>query len=315
MLSLGVDLGGTKIACGIINETGQLIQKKSIETLSGRGHEAVFKDIAELCQNLIKENGYTIQDFSSIGIGLPGVVNPEKKELIFAANLNFRDLNIESEIKKHIDLPIFIENDANCAAFGEYFAGASKNFENSVTITLGTGVGCGIIINKKIYSGGFFGAGEIGHHVIIVGGEQCNCGRKGCFETYASATALIRETKEAAKKCKESLIWHICGGDIEKITAKTCFDAKDMGDETASKVIDNYLFYLTEGLLNITHILQPEIIVLGGGIAAQGEKILTPIRKMMTKHIYSGILETKIVSAELGNDAGIVGAAMLYAQQ
>ena len=222
-------------------------------------------------------------------------------------------MNVRELIRKSIPLPVYLENDANCAAIAESVAGAAKGEDHAVIITIGTGIGGGIIIDKKLYTGFNGGGGELGHIVIQLNGEPCTCGRKGCWEAYASATALIRQTKDAALKNPNSKINEIVGGDLSRIDAKTAFDAAKMGDCTGLEVVNNYIVYLAEGLANIVNIFQPGVIAIGGGVSKEGEYLLRPLREKVRELTYSGygLEEGKIVAAQMGNDAGIVGAAFI----
>lgn len=304
MYYIGIDLGGTNIATGLVNKTGEIILKKSIPTRPKRKPELIIKDMATNCIEILNESNISLPQVKSIGIGIPG--RCQNKTILHACNIESLDnFNIENELKKYFNLPIYLENDANCAAFAEYLFGASKDYKNSIMVTLGTGIGGGIIIDGKIYKGFQAGAGEIGHHVIISNGEKCNCGRNGCWEAYASATALINQASIAAKKNPNSKL-------NTELNAQKIFEIADANDKTAQDVISNYIFYLAEGLTNLINILHPEIIVIGGGISVQGEKLLTPVRKQIQKNVYMKNLDTKIVQAKLGNDAGIVGAAILF---
>ena len=216
MYSIGIDLGGTNIAVGLINKDGGIVHKDSVPTLRERPYEAILKDMGMLVLEVVKDAGVKIEQISGIGVGSPGTPNCRDGILVYNNNLNFRNVPIRSEIQKYINLPVFLDNDANCAALAESVAGAAKDAETSVTITLGTGIGGGIIIGGKIYSGFNFAGGELGHTVIVVDGEQCTCGRKGCWEAYASATALIRQTKKAAGDNPESHINKLVeGGSIQ----------------------------------------------------------------------------------------------------
>jgi len=304
---LGVDLGGTNIAAGIVTAYGRLIHKASVPTLGERGLRSVVGDIASLCKKIITDSGVNSASVVSIGIGSPGLCDSENGIIIYSSNLRFRDADIRGELRKEIDLPVYLGNDADCAALGENIAGAAKNSNFSVTVTLGTGVGSGIIIGKKIMNGAFNGGGELGHSVIYFDGEPCTCGRKGCWEVYASATALVRQAKTAALAMPQSRL----AENFNHITAKAVFDAADYGDEAARMVVWQYLGHIACGLTNIVNMFQPETIVLGGGICAQGDKILTPITEMVAAQVYGGDLKTDIVTAKLGNDAGIIGAANL----
>jgi len=315
MIRIGIDLGGTNIAAGIVTEGGQLVCKKSVPTLRERPAQEILKDMAMLCRAIVQENGYQMSDVISVGIGSPGLADPLNGKIIYANNLDFRDIDVRGILNAYIDVPVNIENDANCAALGESTSGAARGYRNSITVTLGTGVGGGIIIDGKIYSGTFFGAGELGHHVIQMNGEPCSCGRKGCWESYASATALIRDAKVAAARAPGSILGKMVYQDVSAVNAKTPFDAAQLGDDVAKELIANYVSYVAEGISNIINIFQPEIIVIGGGVCYQGDNILLPIRKEVIARTYGGeaALKTKLAIAQLGNDAGIIGSAMLNA--
>lgn len=311
MYYLGVDLGGTNIAVGLLNEDGKIIFKDTVSTLKERDANEIIKDMANLCIRVLEQNSIDIKNLHSVGIGSPGVCDYENTTIVYSNNIRFENYEIGKEFKKHLNVPVYLDNDANCAAYGESISGACKNTKNSVTITLGTGVGSGVIVNGQILRGFNGGAGELGHHVIVSDGEQCTCGRKGCFEAYCSATALIRDIKKAILKNPDCLLAKSIGDDHNKINAKIAFDMADKGDEVSKILIDNYIKFLAEGLVNIINIFQPEVIAIGGGIAAQGEKLLKPVRAMVKERCYANLLETKIVEAELSNDAGIIGAAFL----
>ena len=317
MYYIGIDLGGTNIAAGIVSDSLQLIAKKSIPTGKDRDYTEIIEDMAQLSHELIKEAELTTEDIEYIGIGSPGVCDRENGILLYANNINFNDVPMAKEMQKHISLPVFIENDANCAALGESLAGAAKDVSDSVTITLGTGIGGGIVINKRIFSGFNGMAGEIGHTLLVFDGELCTCGKRGCWEAYASATALIRQTRAAAEENPNSAINRLVDGNLNLINAKTAFDAMRLGDYTGIKVVDQYIIYLAEGIANIIVFLQPEKIVIGGGISKEGETLLKPLRKAVKERLYykkEDVPQAKLVTAEIGNDAGIVGAAMLGLQ-
>ncbi|MCL2843297.1 MAG: ROK family protein [Oscillospiraceae bacterium] len=312
---IGVDLGGTNIAAGIVTADGTLLHKDSVPTGSARGYESVLADMAELCRKIIADSGIDPASVVGIGVGSPGFCDEENGVIVFAGNLHFQDVPIRAILGQEMGLPVYLANDANCAALGESTAGAARDSSSSVTITLGTGVGSGIVIDKKILSGAFGGAGEIGHTSLIYGGALCTCGRLGCWEAYASATALIAQAKAAVEKHPESRILALADGDANRITGKVVFDAADEGDCVAETVIAEYLCYVAAGLANTINTLQPDTIVLGGGICAQGDRILAPIREEVVKEVFGGELKTKLVIATLGNDAGIIGAAMLALEE
>jgi len=237
MYYVGIDLGGTNIAAGLVDKDGKILYKESVPTNAQRPYTEIIKDMAELSYKVIKGAGVNIDEVEKIGIGSPGTPNCEEGILVFSGNLNFRNVPIKAEMQKYINLPIYLDNDANCAALAEGVAGSAKGTKHSVTITLGTGIGGGIIIDGKIYSGFNYAGAEIGHMVIYCDGEPCTCGRKGCWEAYASATALIRQTTKAAKENPNSIINKLIEGDFSKINAKTAFDAAKQGDEVGNRVV------------------------------------------------------------------------------
>ncbi len=313
MYYVGIDLGGTNIAAGIVDEKGLLLHKDSVPTKRERSYQEIIKDMAQLALKVIKDKGLELKDVKSIGIGSPGTPDSKKGILVYSCNLNFDNAPVRDEMQKYIDLPIYLENDANCAALAESIAGAAKDVDDSIAITLGTGIGGGIVIGKKIYSGFNFAGSEIGHTVIVSDGVQCTCGRKGCWEAYASATALIRQTREAAVANPDSKINEIIKGNLDNIDAKTAFDAAKMGDDVGQKVVDQYIKYIAEGLSNTINSFMPEAVVIGGGVCKEGEYLLKPLRERVYADIYcrGSVPKPQIRVAEMGNDAGIVGAAML----
>ena len=314
MYYLGVDLGGTTIKVGLVNEQYQIIQRISGLTGRERSSEEVLKDMAILCLEVMKLQGITEKEIHSIGIGSPGIASPNEGVILSASNLNFKHVNVRKEIQKYINTDVYVENDANCAALGEVICGAAKGESNVVVVTLGTGVGGGIIADGKISRGSFFGAGEIGHQVICYdNGVACGCGRKGCWEQYASATALIRQAKAAVEKAPESMILSLAKDQkADHINAKVIFDAAQSGDQVAQAVLEGYFKYIACGLTNIINTLEPSMIVLGGGMSAQKEYLTEPVTKYVQEEMYGGLsLKTRIKAATLGNDAGIIGAAFL----
>lgn len=311
---IGVDLGGTNIAAGLVNEECKIFSKGSLPTLREREYPEIIKDIASLILNLVEKEGMKIEDFQNIGIGSPGVPDCKTGEIVYATNLRFRNVPLREELKKYINLPIYVNNDANIAAYAESINGAAKGASIAVAVTIGTGIGSGLIVDGKIYSGFNSAASELGHMSINFNGIKCGCGRKGCWETYASATACIRQTKKAARENPDSLINKLVEGELERITAKTAFDAARQGDKTGLMVVEKYIRYIGEGLANIVNIFQPEVILIGGGVCKEGEFLLSPLRKYITENTFAPAHNIKIAElsvAQMGNDAGIVGAAML----
>ncbi|NLI57341.1 MAG: ROK family glucokinase [Clostridium sp.] len=315
MYRVGIDLGGTNIAAGLVNMDGNIVYKDSVPTQRERPYQEIIKDMAMLTKKVIEESKVPMEEVKSIGVGSPGTPDCKNGIIVYNNNLNFRNVPIREEMQKYINLPVYVDNDANCAALAESAAGAAKGTSTSVTITLGTGIGSGIIIDGKVYSGFNFAGGEIGHTVIVVDGEQCTCGRKGCWEAYAAATALIRQTKCAAKENPESIINKLVDGDLDKVDAKTAFDAAKLGDKTGEAVVKQYIRYIAEGVINVINIFMPEVLVIGGGVCKEGDYLLNPLKEIVSAGVYSReeIPQTQIKTAQLGNDAGIVGAAMLGA--
>lgn len=319
MYYIGVDLGGTNIAVGIVDSDYKMVKKGSVPTKAQRDPRLIIKDMADLCAKLVDEAGLTFDDIEYAGIAAPGSVDPESGVVLYANNLPFEQFAIADILKSFIPVKkVYLDNDANAAALGEVFAGAARGKKSAIMITLGTGVGGGIIINGKIYSGFNYAGAELGHTVIEKDGRPCTCGRKGCFEAYSSATALIKMTKEKLDECaksgRETLMTAIVAED-GKVSGKTAFAAMKKGDEAAKEVVDMYISYLGCGLTNMVNIFQPEVLVIGGGICNEKEYLTKPLRAILDKETYgieqSGGRITELKIAELGNDAGIIGAAVL----
>ncbi|MGI6577667.1 MAG: ROK family protein [Eubacteriales bacterium] len=311
-LYIGIDLGGTNIAAGLVNEEGKVLGKVSIPTNAELGEKAVVEAIHKSCDLLEKETGFDRSELKSIGIGVPGMMDPNTRVVIFCPNLPIEHVDIATGLSEKWGVPVHLNNDANCAALGEAYAGGAKDTDTAIFITLGTGVGGGIIINKKIYSGFNGAAGEVGHIVINLDGRQCGCGRKGCWEAYASATGLIKSTREYMQEHPETLMWELVEGDLAKVSGRTAFDAAKKGDEGGKIVVDQYIKYVAAGVIDLINIFQPEVMCIGGGISNEGDYLLKPLQKLVDEARYTrDVPQTIIKRAELGNDAGIVGAAML----
>lgn len=306
----GIDLGGTFVKCGIVSSEGELIVKDKIPTGSQRPYSEIAEDMANLAKRLAERAGVKLE---AVGVGSPGTIDSKNGVVVYSNNIVWKDVPLGEKIRESLNVPVYLTNDANAAALGESYMGAGKDFDSIVLITLGTGVGSGIVIDKELYEGGRSAGTEVGHTVIRMKGEKCTCGRFGCWEAYASATALINQTKTAMKKHPASAMWELCGGDIEKVDGKTAFDAMRAGDKTGTQVVKKYISYLGEGLTNVANIFRPDAILLGGGICAEGETLLKPLRKFLKNSLYGGVAyaPVKILSATLGNDAGTFGAARL----
>ncbi len=311
MYYIGIDLGGTNIVAGLVDESGKLLDKVSTPTLKERPETEIIADIAKATNELLVKNNVTLKEVKSLGIGSPGSCNDKDGIILFAGNLGFRNTEIRKELKKHLDTEIRLANDADCAAVGEYFAGAGEKAHSFICITLGTGVGSGIVLDGKLLTGKNYAAAELGHMCISSGGEQCTCGRKGCFEAYASASALIRETNRAVKGIEDTVLKDMVGDDFSHTNAKMVFDARDNGDEVATRIVKEYYDMLAEGLGNVINVFDPETIAIGGGVSAQGDKLVKELESRLARYAFGGTLNTKIKICSLGNDAGIIGAALL----
>ena len=312
MYSIGIDLGGTNIVSSVVDGNYKIIATSKTPTNTPRSADEIFDDIAMITEEAIKKAGLTKSDIDSIGLGTPGTVNGTGI-IEFANNLGFNNVPAKQMLIDRLGINrVYIENDANCAALGEAYAGVGNGAKDFVAVTLGTGVGSGVIIDGKIVNGVNYAGGECGHMVINVGGEQCSCGRKGCWEAYASATALIRQTKRAMEEYPDSYMHQIAEAE-GKVSGRTAFDAMRKGDVAGIKVVNKYIEYVACGLINLVNALQPEIICVGGGICNEGETLMKPLRNYVQAERYSihSKIQTKIVKAELGNDAGVIGAAIL----
>ncbi len=315
MYRIGVDLGGTNIAVGVINEKMEIIGRGKKKTNMPRPAEEILADIVEAIRLACADAGITTDEIRSVGIGTPGTVNKESGVIEYANNLAFDKVPAVEILKSMLDVPYYLENDANAAALGEAIAGAGKGKKSFVAVTLGTGVGGGIVVDGKIWSGCNGAGGELGHISIKFDGEPCNCGRIGCWERYASATALVKQTKEMMTQHKDSKMWELCSGDLNNAGGRTAYDAMRLGDEWATKVVRQYEKYVAVGTVNIINAMQPEMICFGGGISNEGETLLAPVRAYAEQYRYSRYSksQTEICRATLGNDAGIIGAALLDA--
>lgn len=302
---IGIDLGGTNIAAGLVNEECKILRKMSMPTLVKRGTDAILEDIVLLCRKLCEAEGITLEETEKIGIGIPGTISTETGMVMYSCNLPLEKINVAKIIADRCKKNVIILNDADAAAYGEYIVSPEKS-DSFVCITLGTGVGSGVILNGRIYNG-FNGAGaEVGHTTLIKDGIQCSCGRKGCWEKYAAATALVSQAEEAVKNNPHSLM-----ALSKEINGKVVFDAAAKGDKTAQEVVDKYIEYVAEGLVNVVNIFQPSKIVIGGGISLQGEAVVGKVREYVYRYDHNRYLEkTQITTATLFNDAGIIGAAL-----
>ena len=318
MYYLGIDLGGTNIAAGVVDENARLIAKAGRKTEVPRGPEGICGQMAQAAGEAVEKAGISERDIRGIGIGTPGTVERKSGIVRFSSNLNFKNVNLRELMEKRTGKPVCVENDANAAAYGEYRAGVLKGAGNAVAITLGTGIGSGIIIGGKIYAASNSAGGEFGHTVIAFGGRPCPCGRRGCWEAYASATGLIATTREMMRGgSRDSLLWKLADGSLENVDSRMAFSAMRAGDPLGKAVVDRYIAHLGCGLVNCINIFQPDILCIGGGISNEGEALLRPLKEYVDREANPMNVGNKTVLclAKLGNDAGIIGAALAGEQE
>lgn len=312
---IGVDLGGTNIVAGIMDESGEVKNSFTRPTLPKRTVEQIFDDIIDMCAILIKEHSLDKSSLHSIGIGVPGEIDAKRGFINYSNNISIKNFDAKGYMEKlyekvGMQIPLFFANDADCAALGELVAGSGKGCSDLIILTLGTGVGGGIIIDNKIYSGFYAGGAELGHQTIVHNGRSCTCGNDGCLEAYASATAIIKQAQMLAKENPSSLL-NVLAPNLDDMTAKMVFDARDKGDKVASVLVDEYIDYLATGVTNLVNIFKPEMILIGGGISKQGDSLIIPLTEKVDKKAFGTGLKTKIQITKLGNDAGLIGAGML----
>ena len=315
MVYIGIDLGGTGIKIGVVDESGAILSQGETPTLAGRPYEDIIADMGRCMLDVMARGGFEEKDIASIGVGIPGVADEKTGHVIFCTNLGWSDVPLRTELQKYLNKPVYIDNDATVAGYAESICGVSVGCHSSVFLTLGTGVGGGIVIGGRPWSG-FHGIGsEIGHIPMDIDGEPCTCGNDGCLERYCSATAVIRMGKEAALNHPDSALYGACGGDVNQITAKTVIDCAKEGDDVAVKVFRRYVKYMCLALDTIIAFLDPEMIILGGGVSKAGNFLLDAIREALPRYLlFKTLPYARIEIARLGADAGMIGAAMLGKQ-
>lgn len=310
MYYIGIDLGGTNVAAGLVDQDGKLLGKASVPC--PRGAEAIADAIEQASRTAAAEAGVEVSMARSAGLASPGTIDPEKGVVLHAFNLGLDHVPLADMVSERLGLPAVLENDANAAALGEFISGAGMGHKSLVAVTLGTGVGSGAVLDGKLFTGFNYAGMESGHTVIRRGGRDCTCGRKGCWETYASATGLIRSTREAMEAHPDSALWRYAP-TLEAVNGKTPFDAAQAGDAVAQGVLDEYVEDLACGLANLINILQPEVLCIGGGVSKQGDNLILPVRAALDREEFTrdGARRTKVCVAKLGNDAGIIGGALV----
>lgn len=312
MVYIGIDVGGTGIKVGAVNEHGTVLAQGETPTLVGRPYQEIIRDMGICTLEVMQSNNLTIEDIAAIGIGIPGVADNQTGTVIFCTNMGWTNVPLRSELQQYINKPVFIDNDATLAGFAESICGISRGSHSSVFMTLGTGVGGGIVIDGRPWSG-FHGVGsEIGHIPMDIGGEPCTCGNYGCLERYCSATAIIRMGRQAVLQHPDCEMYDLCGGDINRLTAKMVFDSAKEGDDVAMKVFNHYVDYLCKAIYTIIAFFDPEVVVLGGGISKAGAFLLDAVRERIPRYLlFKTLPYSRVEIAALGADAGIIGAAML----
>lgn len=309
---IGIDVGGTNLVAGLVKEQGEIVCKVSRPVDKSMSAEQLCQELIVLADEVRKAGGLPKEEIQAVGIGFPGLVDNRRGVVVTTTNMPFRNTPIRERFRQVWEVPVYLGNDANCAALGEYWAGAAKGCSPTVMITLGTGIGGGMVVDGKLFTGYANSGMEVGHMMTRPDGVPCNCGNRGCWEQYGSATALIRMTREAMEDAPESLLWSVCGGDLEKVQGRTPFQAAKAGDKAALTVLEKYRRELAIGLISLVNVLQPEVICLGGGVShAEDDLLLTPLREEVKKGSYDKTMPTRLVRAALGNDAGVVGAALL----
>ncbi len=310
-LVLGVDLGGTKILTAVTNSQGKMLSRDHNITPAQKGHEAVIQSILESAHRALEQADVAISELTAVGIGAPGLSNPETGIIFTSPNLpGWRGIPLRDIMQEKLGKKTFLINDANAAALGEFYFGAARGARNFIYITLSTGIGGGIVVDGEIYSGAIGAAGEVGHMTIDDDGPICNCGNRGCWETLASGTALAREARRRIKEGVTTSILEYAGGDVEKVTAQVIHSAAEQGDSLAEELIARTGYYVGVGLVNLINIFNPELIIIGGGLSNIGDMLLKPAFKVAEERAYKEAFRAvRFASAGLGRNSGVLGAA------
>jgi len=312
MIYIGIDVGGMSIKAGAVDENGNILYKQSCPTGVERGYAAMIQDMARLGAEVVEKSGHTMDEVKSIGVGIPGIMDQRTGIVPFCTNLAWHDVPILREFRRYTDLPVYVDNDATVAGLAESVKGVSAGTKSSVFVTLGTGVGGGVIMDGKVFSGSHGVASEIGHMVTVAGGHLCTCGKRGCWERYASASAIIRAGRLLCAEKPGCALMDAVRGDIRAVTAKAVIDLAQAGDEDCTRIFEDYVYHLVVGLTNLINIYDPEVIVLGGGVSHAGDFLLNAVRALLPKYVFfKSMPYARVELATLTNDAGIIGAAML----
>lgn len=314
MKYIGIDVGGTNLKAGLVDENGVLLASTKMKIAQIENQEELVSAMADMTRELADKGGVALGEIASVGVGVPGAVEIHSGALLYSCNLQLRNVPLRRLFHKHLRMPLYIENDANCAALGEYYVGAGRSSKRFVMVTLGTGIGGGIIHNGKIFHGSNGMAGEVGHMSILYGGLPCPCGRKGCWEQYASANALKRMTRGAMERHPESVLCRVVTENGGKVSGQSAFIAARQGDPVGEAVCREYIQYLSAGIVNLVNIFQPDALAIGGGVSNEADEcLLLPVQRLVASEVIPCNRDkmTRIVKAELGNQAGMIGAALL----
>ena len=310
---IGIDLGGTNIKTGVIDRNNRIVGSNSVKTRPQRPYQEVMADMAGAVNALLENLNIPLEQCEKIGIGSPGMVDSATGVVVFAGNLSWNDVPLVQELETYFSLPIRLSNDANCAALGETLAGAGRGCGNILLLTLGTGLGGGVVVNHRLQEGAFPGGMELGHVLLVMDGEPCSCGRRGCVEAYCSAAALARFAVRAAKANPESLLNSMCGGELSRMNGVIPFKAARQNDAAATQVVEDYIRFLGECIINFVNLWRPEKVLLGGGVSGEGDPLVQPLNAYIKTRCFGGqaAFVPPVAAAELGNSAGLIGAASL----
>ena len=315
-MRIGIDVGGTNLVAGVVDDQNRIVARAKRKTGESSTAEELCDSLVLLAREAAENAGLAGNEVEYVGLGFPGSVDRKTGVVCYTPNAPFLNTPIREWFHRSWDVPVYVGNDANCASLGECYAGAARGKQSAVIVTLGTGVGIGAVVEGQSFLGLNGNGMEGGHIVIVVDGEPCNCGRRGCWERYASATALKRLTREEMERSPDSAMWRLCEGSTGNVGGRTAFQAARAGDAAGRRVVDLYLKYLAAGLTNLVNIFQPEVLCLGGGVSNEGDDLfLEPLRELVARERYNthqkDVPQTQLLKCQLGNDAGIIGAALL----
>lgn len=314
MKYVGIDVGGTNLKAGLVDDTGAVLADVKMKIALIANQDELIRTMAAMTCELAEKANISLGEIASVGVGVPGTVEIHSGSLLYTCNLPLRNVPVRRLFHQYLRMPLYIENDANCAALAEYYAGAGRGSKRFVMVTLGTGIGGGIVHNGKIFHGSNGMAGEVGHMSLIYGGRPCPCGRRGCWEQYASATALKRLTREAVEREPDSILSRVVEENYGAVSGQSAFIAARRGDPVGAQVCREYIDYLSAGIVDLVNIFQPDTLAIGGGVSNEDDEyLLIPVQQQVGREVIPCNRDkmTRVVKAELGNQAGIIGAALL----